>query len=217
MENKVQPASNVDPEVDLGFSAWVELSELANKPNDDDIINISITAKDEDGTEVALSTVDPDSLECIEGFRNGRYYTISFDAMKANLANLTQDELDDGAGSLKIEAYVGKFDNKYTPRMDEGVQEFIEAVICGERKPNTTSAAISQDRTEEVEGLLCKLAKGNQRDISLDPALGPVTKQLEQLARMIVDHDKTSDLGAYAALPELLNKLCGPAVAEKAA
>jgi hypothetical protein len=212
MEDKVQPASNVDP--DLGFSAWVELSELANKPNDDDIINISITAKDEDGTEVALSTVDPDSLECTDGFRNGRYYTISFDAMKANLANLTQDEIDDGAGALKIEAYVGKFDNKYTPRMDEGVQEFIEAAICGERKPNTTSAAIKEDRTEEVTRLLCRLAKSNQRDISLNPELGPVTKQLEQLARMIVGHNKTSDLSGFAALPGLLNKLCGPAAAE---
>ncbi len=214
MENEVTPVSGDANEVDLGFSAWVELSELANKPNDDDVINISITVKDEDDTEVALSTVDPETLEMDEGFRDGRYYTARFNAKKANP---TQEEIDAEAGYLGIEVHVGKFENRYTPYMDEGVQEFVEAAIRGERKPNTTSAAISLDRTEEVTGMICRLAMCNQRDISHEPELGQVTKQLELLAGMIAGHDKTADLSKFASLPGLLNKLCGPAAATKAA
>jgi hypothetical protein len=214
MENEVTPVSGGANEVDLGFSAWVELSELADKPNEDDTIHIGITVKDEDDTEVALSTVDPETLEMDEAFRDGRYYTARFNAQKLSP---TQEEIDAGAGGLSIEVYVGKFESRYTPHMDEGVQEFVEAAIRGERKPNTTSEAIPLDRTEEVTALVCRLAKCNQRDISQDPELGQVTKQLESLARMIARHDKTSDLSAYAKLPTLLNKLCGPAAAEKAA
>jgi hypothetical protein len=82
MENEVTPASGGANEVDLGFSAWVELSELADKPNEDDTIHVGITVKDEDDTEVALSTVDPETLEMDEAFRDGRYYTARFNAQK---------------------------------------------------------------------------------------------------------------------------------------
>lgn len=214
MENEVTPASGAANVADLGFSAWVELSELANKPNDDDVINISITVKDEDDTEVALSTVDAETLEMDEDFRDGRYYIARLHAKKMSL---TQEEIDDDAGDLSVEVYVGKFEGRYTPHMDEGVQEFVEAAIRGDRKPNTTSAAISLDRTEEVTGMICRLAMCNQRDISQEPELGQVTKQLELLAGMIAGHDKTADLSEFASLPGLLNKLCGPAAATKAA
>lgn len=195
-------------EVDLGFSAWVELSELANE---EEIINISITVKDEDDTEGALSTVDPDSLELKEDFRDGRYYAARLNAKKANL---TQEEIDDEAGTLAIEVNVGKFDTKYTPYMDEGVQRFVEAAIRGERKPNTTSAAISQDHADRVAELLCRLSKVNRQDVSQNPDVRYAAVQLQLLAQKVMDDDRTSDLSGYAALPGLLNKLCGPAAAE---
>lgn len=128
MEDKVQPAS-------LEFSDRVKLSELTNE---DEYVNISISVEGEDG-KVALSTVNPDSLEYVEGFRNGYHYTISFDAKKANP---TEEELDEGTESLNIEAFVGPFDGKYTPELDEGIERFIKAVIRGAQKPDTAPAAV---------------------------------------------------------------------------
>jgi hypothetical protein len=63
----------------------------------------------------------------------------------------------------------------------------------------------------EIADLLTRLAKVNGRKIKNSTEIGYAVVQLWLLAQKIVEGDKSSDLTGYAALPSLLNRLCGNA------
>jgi hypothetical protein len=91
----------------------------------------------------------------------------------------------------------------------------LESLVAGV-SPTDAKAAVSQagsfsdQLNADIEELLGRLAKANG-NINPDSAeMGHASGQLSLLVQKIVEHDKTSDLSGYVALPGLLYKICGP-------